>query len=879
MCNCVFLQASSPWGPIKPNWPSTVEDTYEISDLVCPELEQVLESKDHQQLLILAKLLDQNWMSLFVRNQSVPVRDAKGLEIATTASSFLIKLKTKAWLPGEIDEREALFKPGDLYLKTPEVESLLASFCPYFPEDLNDITFVNAIGIRNTVALDTIFKKLSEWSEDDTFATTLKHVTNVYNYIKVHFKDVDAADLSKPIIFVPEKPCRAVTLSRGKFLPKGEVCLYDYSKVMSKRSSLLTTKRQLLFQYYPKEVLEFFEKDMNIDKTPTLRDYINIAIAIAEDTRLPDYEAYTDLMAVFSEIGIKCVSSDHEDYFQDIVQSHDSTWDRFGAMKDLFDAINANFVYENLKEEKIIPTEDHCFSSPKEKPLLVDDPKLAKIFERERSVHFVDTEGITAKMEAKAEKGDKESRTKVKEGRRRGAGILAFMALCKIDTVSKVFVPPLVSPENSRNGCPYWHKAFTRLLPYAQRFLRTNDQAKYKSLLQESFPERLKNLSFYTANSITAVHTLRGIDKVSVQVSRKCAVELTEKRIHFYIGRDAVRDKEDVISEFVALFKWENKDLADRCIDLLVLLESTIRGDGKPEAIEQCLKRKNIPELPENEPVWALKESEELKVVEKKQESSASEREANSSGAMTCWPPRAPEEGVNSLAKPPQSHGGHAAQTQWPPFPPMELKLSQFLPGDDQYKNGHGDKSSKKPASTDSDDPRATAATRKTAAPTEATTTRTKTEVAKKLPKSEQWVTENEEMAITQTEASREATTGDVRKNSPKEVKKKIAPDEAKEDTRVAESTLEGKTQNQDLVSVQRGNHQPGGITSDQKKNSNIIYINNKAGPESIPLNVIAPKIVAIDDREIEVNRSSKFGIHFAFLLDNYTCVILFITL
>ncbi|XP_065060085.1 uncharacterized protein LOC135687459 [Rhopilema esculentum] len=844
--------ASSPWGPIKPNWPSTVEDTYEISDLVCPELEQVLESKDHQQLLILAKLLDQNWMSLFVRNQSVPVRDAKGREIATTASSFLIKLKTKAWLPGN---KRGLFKPDDLYLKTPEVDSLLASFCSYFSGDLNDITFINAIGIRNTVALDTIFRKLGEWSEDDTFATTLKHMTNVYNYIKAHLKDVDAADLSKPIIFVPEKPCKTVFLSRGKLLSKGEVCLYDYSKVMSKRSSLLTSKRQLLCQYYPKEVLEFFEKDMNIDKTPTLRDYINIAIAIAEDTRLPDYEAYNDLMAVFSQIGIKCVSSDHEEEFQDIVKSHDSTWERFDGMKDLFDFGKANFVYENLKDEKIIPTEDHCFSSPKEKPFLVDDPKLAKIFEKERSVHFVDTEGIAAKMEATAAKGDRDSRIKVKEERTRGAGILAFMAICKIDTVSQVFVPPLINPENSINGCPYWHKAFTMLLPYAQRFLRTNDKAKYECLLQKNFPELLKNLSFYTASSIIAVHTLRGIDNIFVQVSRKCAVELTEKGIHFYIGRDAVHDKEDVISEFVALFELENKDLADRCIDLLVLLESMIQGDSKPEAIEQRLKRKNIPKPPENEPVWALKESEDLKVVEIKQQSSASEREANSSDAMTCWPPRAPEVGVGSLAKPPQSHMGAAAQTQWPPLPPVELTLSQFLTEDT---NSRGKNSGMKLASTDSDDPRATTATRKTAAPTEATTatkataTTKTTEVARKLPKSEQCVTENAGKAKTQTEASRGATTGDVRRNSSDEVKKKISPDEAKEDTRVSESVLVVKPQNQDLVSVQPRNHQPGGITPVQKKNSNIIYIDNNAGPESIPLNVIAHKTVTIDDREIE---------------------------
>ena len=632
----------SPWTGLKSNWPTTADGIYHIDDLSCPEFETLLESRNIHQLLNLAEELDAKWKSNFSHLSCIPVKDSQGNEVTTTLSSFLIKLKTHAWLPGckSANEEPALFVPKDLYLRTQEVFSVLQESSQYFPGILVDNSFIDTIEIRKCVQLETVFEKLREWSSDDSFCTSLNHMRTVYHFIEDRMGEVDEAELNIPIIFVPSNKV-SPNKSRGKFYERGQVCLYDFSGVMDRRDNLLQNKRILLFKFYPKDILEFFEHDLGIDATPTIRDYVNMACALADDTRLPNADAYGDLMELFSAIGQKCISSDHEQDFKEMTKRSENLWESYTEIKMCVDSKNANFVFENVKDEKIFPTNRDKFASIAEKPLLSDDPTHQTIFENEDNVHFVklpDMKAISERISGYLTKEQKT--TRIKE-RQRDYGILVFFAACKIDTVSNVVCAPDVNPENIVEGCDKWHQNLSSLLQYIQRYIFAKDKAGYEMHVEQNLPEKLRCLKFFTANDIITVHRMKEREDVNVKRKKNCTIEYMGEKIYFYIARNSLDEEIDIYAEFIKIFAKDNSNYAETLLDLLRIISNNL---NRPERIEEEMKRKGIGSLPEDEETWKLKDISKPKPMRQvSQVTLPDHSQAPDTGGMKSWPPRAPE--------------------------------------------------------------------------------------------------------------------------------------------------------------------------------------------------------------------------------------------
>eukprot|EP00112_Aurelia_sp_Birch-Aquarium-sp1_P000006 Seg1.6 transcript_id=Seg1.6/GoldUCD/mRNA.D3Y31 product="hypothetical protein" protein_id=Seg1.6/GoldUCD/D3Y31 len=668
------LQVNCPWNPLNEKWPITKDGCYYIDDLVIPEFDQILDSNDPQQLLTLALQLDKRWKSSFINLSKVTVRNVTGNEIINTSSSLLVRLANSAWLPGgNNNSQPTLHVPKDLYLKLPGIIAVLSDYCLYFIGQLTEPAFIDAIGIQRVVRIETVFQKLGEWSRDDAFRTSLDHMINIYHFIKDHLAIVDPAEFDSAIIFVPMHPVRSISeIVKGEFCTKGEVCLYEFSRVFAKYPDLLPNKRHLLFQFYPNDILEFFQRDMNVDETPTLRDYINMACAVADEIKLPDPERIQDLFALFAALGKKCIQGQLDDAF-DVVNSHGEVNEQeFEELRSLLDSTNASFVLENIKDEKIFPTKSDRFVSLEEMPFLPDDPKQMTIFENCENVHFLhlpDVQNVSKKRESSVEERKRKKQLKV--------GIHAFLALCNVQSISKVVCSPEVIPENSVDGCYKWHKELSRLLPYVQRYILCTQSDVYDWLVnEENLPKKLREAKFITANTITAVHRLRGRDDVNVKTNKKCAIEVEEIRVYFYVGREHLKDQDEVFMEFASLFASGNKKLEDSLSEIVSTISLRLKDKHSASHIEDWLERQRIGSLPNGEPLWLLPDAVEKVAPPPPKPVLAPEAAADSGGGMTCWPPRAPENYKDETREqkqfqPPPPNN----PSQWPmPAPPENVK-------------------------------------------------------------------------------------------------------------------------------------------------------------------------------------------------------------
>ena len=642
---------------MKDHWPRTDDGSYHIDDLVCPEFEEVLDSRDRTQLLNLARELDRRWKSNFHQIDCIPVRNGDGNQLTTTLSSFLIKLQTDTWLPCENSEQ--LFQPEALYLKTGDVSSVLDTFGHYFAGEVSEEKFINAIKLRTSVSLETVFEKLGEWCRDDVFCTSLDHMTNVYQFIKDRFHAVDRAELKAPLVFVPSKRhIKPDEKCRGKFYEQGKVCLYDFSGVISKHGELLQNKRILLSEFYPTDILEFFERDLEIDDSPPLCDYISMACALAENTKLPDGAAYDDLMKAFSKIGWKCISNEHKDNFKALVNTCEDFWDGYKELQEYIDKTNANFTYENVKDEEVLPTNRDKFVSVEEKPLLPDDQNLQNIYEREEAVHFIDLRFMKASMEKKATSIRRKGRGNHFKPKEEEYGVLAFFAVCKVKAISNVVLDEEVFPEVSVPGCEQWHNTLSVLLQYIQRYLYAKRKDIYDKLINENISEKLRNLKFFTAKSIETVHRIKDRKDVNVKIRKNCCIENVDGSIYLYIANGSVNEADDILTEVVKIFGVDNEGNAEELLDLLTSISNI---ESSPDRIEKTLKRKNIGKLPQSEEAWKLKEPKLLREISQTQTSKKTS--LSDPNEVKIWPP--PEQ--ESLRFPPcnRTEKGNALPPEW----------------------------------------------------------------------------------------------------------------------------------------------------------------------------------------------------------------------
>ena len=606
----IFIsQHEYPWGPYASTWPTTEDDTYIIEDQACIELELLLNSGDHRQLLKLAEEIDKQWDSHFsqfnLTKDSIPVKNKKGDIIKTTLSSVLINIKTHAWLTGNLNGEARLYVPRELYLDLKEIRSLLSRFCAYFCGILKNAELIDILGIKKKVEVQALPQEIQKWSTSQNFRTSLNHMRNVYDFLqKSQFSLEILEGTDKCIVFLPRiesrKDLDAMANEaelEGVFLSKEKVCWNDPSYSFVKYHHLVVDSRPIIKNHY--EMLErFFVDTLKVDQTPNAREYIGMACAIADTIHLPDAEAVKKLLSVFSILGKKCfVQSEHERFASALqIKEPSAIYDQ---LHEALEPVMSQFVHSNVTVEMAVPlfpTVSDKFVSADERPLLVDNKELQNIYGKSDQVHFIQLLNLQRLF-----LGEKTSK-KRSERKEQSAllGVLLFCKVCGIQKLSSCVNPPEITPEGIEKGCLVWSNFFSSILPYIQQYLYHKDSDIYEELLKDKLPNALENIEFCLVHRLDAVYTMKGNSNVRIPVVKKCAMERLESKIYFYILSSCVDERKDIIAEFVRIFANSNVKLAEH-LEMLVLSMFSLREREREKLIR-------VNHLPPDEKRWKISE-------------------------------------------------------------------------------------------------------------------------------------------------------------------------------------------------------------------------------------------------------------------------------
>eukprot|EP00794_Sanderia_malayensis_P009472 gene9472-10460_t len=329
------------------------------------------------------------------------------------------------------------------------------------------------------------------------------------------------------------------------------------------------------------------------------------------------------------------------DVREELPISSDTKLDVFYAqVKDCLDETMTNFVLSNVKGECVFPTLKGRFVKVTDKPLIADAEQEREIFSESEAVYFMDVHSqirdwFSGKpLRITRDIGDGRALRQLIRG------VLAFFCVCNIDLLSSVVCPLDIIPENSEIGCYQWEKEFSTSLPYIQRYLYFKEKDLYDALVKEDIKGQLKGMNIFIVNSLTALYRIKNHDDVTVKKTKKVAFEQTSSenvaKTYFYICRDFLNEKDDIVAEFLKIFTKSNTELDNKILDLLLVLSP--KDAAKKESF---LKGRKIENLPKNEAAWHVPHTTKPPEV-KRLPSVPTADQPERDGSLTCWPPPKP---------------------------------------------------------------------------------------------------------------------------------------------------------------------------------------------------------------------------------------------
>lgn len=651
----------------------------------------------------LAQCIDERWDKYAgYADGSVHVKDTNGHVLTETRSSFFLNLISRPWMAAS-GEGIGLFLPRDLFMQSPLVYQLLEDHVKYVAADLKSHSFVSTLLIRESVGVDGMINEMKQWSaacgetvdgsQPRDFTTTVAHMSRVYSFLfeKMTQSDKDKRKVNdafhkNALIFVPHrypdsstKQDQRMRKSPGSFLLKKDVCWRDPTGVslkLLKEHGEVTTRRLLERHYSIPEsqqpsLVPFFIDQLHVDETPKVDEYIEMASTVAKVAGFPTPSSLNDMLKIFATLGSKCVVRGHNDSMR---------------VDEQIDVNMSAFVKQSLEGEQrcIFPSFDKWVALS-DKPLLPDDKALLRIFQKEKSVHFLDF-GVFLQPE-KHRPSIRKPRHDKEEMQR---NVLLFLKTCEVKTLSecieKEFITELVNYQ-----CVPVQKHFHQMMPSVQRFLNCTNPIVYDELIHEGFTEKLLQMQFASVKSLETVYSLSTHRDVRIPIEEKSGVESVGSTLCFYVVQEFQESADVINAELVKLLLRGKKQGSSELSNFLVALKNYNGTDPEVFLREQ----QGLEPLSAGEELWSVPPPEEPDIAEVEEELTTEatplhaevptssrfgddglhswppksaaqydktrqrEGESGSESTLKMWPPPAPPE---SVKKPEEELRGHQAQ-------------------------------------------------------------------------------------------------------------------------------------------------------------------------------------------------------------------------
>ncbi|KAK2885132.1 uncharacterized protein wu:fj29h11 isoform X1 [Channa argus] len=692
--------ASSPWSTESATWHQNSGEGFVLDDYPCEEFHVLATAQLPgplllQQRIALLELLANNWDTGHHYSQylTAQVVDSDGRPAKSTKSSFFHFLCHLEWVPAyrtlEGGEKERKYLcPNSVYLSLPDTTSLLGTHVNYV--DLDPSEFSSALGMRQTITVDTLIGYLKEWCvkpeadnpeprvtdelEGANFTSTVQHIYNVYNYLHTHCPQKSLKELFQhtPAVFIENTRCN--DWCSGRFYHLKDVCWSDPTKMFQRYKQLLYApdspiqEPNLLARFYSQleGMRDFFTRLLNVERSPNMKQYVGLLELICSSSPVPTAEVLQDVSVLYATLAKKCkipVSGDQEN----IPQSR-------------LNPAYCSTLKGMVSDKRVFPTKDNSWVSLGSKPMIADNKELEKIFKHHKQVCLLNLPPAEKKAAPSSNTG---SHGYTVPGERANTvpafnekDRLVFLEeICGIRQLSHcVKTEPLT--EDLRPCTPM--QAMVRsIIPYIQRFLYYHDELAdvYSDLITNNIGEKIKRLHFAQVGKLYIRYQLDFADSEEPIVEIQDVICLLKDNKELYIQKDHLSAKLDICRELAKLFCTESSHRKE----LMPFLSGLITSLDNPGALKRFLHKEDIKELPSEEEQWEVPEPprpESFERVSSRTFSTSPEepsRPAQEDGEQTlaCWPPRASI--LNTGASRTCQAGGsvvEAVMKMWPPPAP-----------------------------------------------------------------------------------------------------------------------------------------------------------------------------------------------------------------
>ena len=548
----------------------------------------------------MAQCIDERWGDEYAQyaEEFVLVEDTNGHSLKETRSSFYLNLVTKPWMASTAGGKD-FHLPRDLFVQSEYVFQLLENHVKYVKADLKSSSFIKTLRIRENVGVDGLINEMKKWSgggcermdgnQRKEFTTSVAHMSRVYSFLLKEMSQsaeermkIHEAFLKNEMIFVPHRP--SSLQSAGFFYQRKDVCWTDPTNVSLKlkEQNKMTTRHLLEMLYGSRSTQEslstFFVDHIGVDATPNVGEYIEMASTVAEVSRFPSPSYLSDMLQIFATFGVECV-----------------------------DTNKAAFLKQSLEDDqiRIFPTADKWVALS-EKPLIADDKSLLKIFQKEKTVHFLDFGDFYQPQKRRSSKNKPQEDHELMKHY-----VSSFLNSCGVATLSKCVKKEFTPGGAVQYQCVPLQKHFHQLIPCVQRFLYSRYQSVYNELSSQGFAQKLPQMQFASVPSLATVYSLSTHPDVRVPLEEKSGIQETGGMFCFYVVQEYQDNLEVLNLEMIKLLFGGKKPGASDLNNFLVAVKN-YSGNDLDSYLED---KQDLEPLPEGEEEWIVPPPEVPEIV------------------------------------------------------------------------------------------------------------------------------------------------------------------------------------------------------------------------------------------------------------------------
>ena len=691
---------------------------YFVEDWACGEFEEFLRNvcapgsanrrRCHESKL-LAQYIDERWDKEYSKyaDDRVHLEDSKGHSLGKTESSFYLNLVFKPWMSAKgVDT--AFFAPKDLYMDNDFVSKLLEGHVYYASADLKSDRFRSLLGIHEYVSVDELLREMKKWSsaqsggesvgakKSQEFTTSVAHMSEVYSYLfsRMLQNEDEKRQISdffekNALIFVPDPNVESSVSKEvhtpGSFHLKKDVCWHDPTCLVSKyfKEHGMITRRLLQGYYYRPSMqwsLEhFFVGQLNVNETPNVNEYIEIASTVAEVSGFPTPSALNEMLKIFSVLGEKCVVTRNPN-------------DGMCSEYEMGETINeemVSFLRNALKRKDrvIFPSSDKWVSLS-DKPLRADDKSLLKIFqnldrgseeEKKEGVFFLNLGDLCQPQQKRVVHNRRKAQPERDDLKK---NVSRFLRICEVKTLSECIRKELITTFVEFNCAPL-KRYFHNLMPHVQRFLYTKIPDVYDQLKSQGFPQKLFKMQFASVKSLETVYSLTTHPDIRVPIEEKSGIETMGASYCLYVLKNNIEHADVLDAEIVKLLLGEKKEHFSEILNFLAAMRS-YDGSDVDRFLEDA---QGLEPLPDDEEPWCVPAPLEVVVPEPKDDprlvavttTSAPLTFASGDGGLHSWPPKSAAQ-YDKTRIPESVPAEDSVLKMWPPpAPPDSVIPNQVI--------------------------------------------------------------------------------------------------------------------------------------------------------------------------------------------------------